>query len=113
MKTAKTALSEEKLDVHTRMMRKYKQVPEWWFTSMLIVTVALTIFACEYYNDSLQLPWWGVLLACGLSLFFTLPFGIIMATTNQVTYFPTISLFMCLVGFPYLKLNWCLLIYAA
>ncbi|CAK9158206.1 unnamed protein product [Ilex paraguariensis] len=44
---------------------------------------ATIMFACEYYNDILQLPWWGVLLACGIALFFTLPVGIIAATTNQ------------------------------
>ncbi|KAK1571944.1 hypothetical protein Q3G72_025262 [Acer saccharum] len=37
----------------------------------------------KHYNASLQLPWWGVLLACGIALFFTLPIGIITATTNQ------------------------------
>ena len=30
----------------------------------------------------LQLPWWGLLLAWALSFFFTLPIGIINATTN-------------------------------
>ncbi|KAF3332302.1 oligopeptide transporter 7 [Carex littledalei] len=80
---SKSAFQEKKVDVHTRLMSKYKQVPEWWFVCILIVTIALTIFACEYYIDQLQLPWWGVLLACALAIFFTLPIGIITATTNQ------------------------------
>ncbi|RWR80794.1 oligopeptide transporter 7-like protein [Cinnamomum micranthum f. kanehirae] len=79
----KSAFNEKRMDVHTRLMRKYKQVPEWWFVCILIANIALTIFACEYYNEQLQLPWWGVLLACGLAFFFTLPIGIITATTNQ------------------------------
>jgi len=66
-------------------MRKYKQVPESWFIVILIVNVALTIFTCEYYIDQLQLPWWGVLLACAIAIFFTVPIGIITATTNQVS----------------------------
>lgn len=65
-------------------MRKYKQVPEWWFVYILLGNVALTVFICEYYNEQLQLPWWGVLLACGIAIFFTLPIGIITAITNQV-----------------------------
>ncbi|RZC73827.1 hypothetical protein C5167_049309 [Papaver somniferum] len=81
---SKSAFQEKKMDVHTRLMSKYNQVPEWWFVSILIANIAATIFACEYYNDQLQLPWWGVLLACGLAIFFTLPIGIITATTNQV-----------------------------
>lgn len=72
------------MDVHTKLMRKYKQVPEWWFMCILFVNIGATIFTCEYYNNQLQLPWWGILVACGLAIFFTLPVGIITATTNQV-----------------------------
>lgn len=74
------------MDIHTRLMSKYKQVPEWWFWCILVGNIALTIFACEYYNEQLQLPWWGVLLACAIAIVFTLPIGIITAITNQVTY---------------------------
>ncbi|KAJ4776593.1 oligopeptide transporter [Rhynchospora pubera] len=80
---SKSAFQEKKMDVHTRLMSKYKQVPEWWFVCILISNIALTIFACEHYIDQLQLPWWGVLLACAIAIFFTLPIGIITATTNQ------------------------------
>ncbi|XP_031495743.1 oligopeptide transporter 7-like isoform X1 [Nymphaea colorata] len=79
---SKSAL-QSKLDVHTRLMQRYKRVPDWWFILILSVTIAAAIFACEYYNEELQLPWWGVLLACGLAFFYTLPVGIIAATTNQ------------------------------
>ncbi|CAK9321750.1 unnamed protein product [Citrullus colocynthis] len=71
-------------DVHTRIMkRNYKEVPQWWFHSILILMVALALFACEGFDKQLQLPWWGILLACGIALFFTLPIGIIQATTNM------------------------------
>nr|DAD36184.1 TPA_asm: hypothetical protein HUJ06_006824 [Nelumbo nucifera] len=80
---SKSAFQEKKMDIHTRLMSRYNQVPEWWFVCLLAANVAATIFACEYYNDQLQLPWWGVLLACGLAIFFTLPIGVITATTNQ------------------------------
>ncbi|RWR89396.1 Oligopeptide transporter [Cinnamomum micranthum f. kanehirae] len=80
---SKSALKERRMDVHTRLMSKYKQVPEWWFVCILLTSIGATIFACEYYNDQLQLPWWGVLLGCAVSIFFTLPIGIIAATTNQ------------------------------
>lgn len=80
---SKSSFKEKKMDIHTRLMSKYKQVPEWWFWSILIANITLTIFACEYYNEQLQLPWWGVLLACAIAFFFTLPIGIITAITNQ------------------------------
>ncbi|XP_077248499.1 oligopeptide transporter 7-like [Tasmannia lanceolata] len=82
-KLSKSAFKERKMDVHTRLMSKYKQVPEWWFICILIVNIAATVFICEYFNDQLQLKWWGVMLACAISIFFTLPIGIISATTNQ------------------------------
>uniref|UniRef100_A0A5B7BKK2 Putative oligopeptide transporter 7-like n=1 Tax=Davidia involucrata TaxID=16924 RepID=A0A5B7BKK2_DAVIN len=85
---SKSAFQEKNMDVHTKLMRKYKQVPEWWFTSILLVNIAAILFASMYYNDQLQLPWWGVLLACGLAFFFTLPIGVITATTNQM---PTLN----------------------
>lgn len=69
--------------MHTRLMRRYKQVPEWWFICLLLVNIAATLFTCQYYNVQLQLPLWGILLACGLAMFFTLPVGVIAATTNQ------------------------------
>ncbi|XP_072958440.1 oligopeptide transporter 7-like [Typha angustifolia] len=83
LEMSKMAFREERMDVHTRLMSRYKQVPQWWFVCILVVNVALTIFACEYYIDQLQLPWWGVLLACGIAFSFTLPIGILKATTNQ------------------------------
>lgn len=80
---SKSSFQEKTMDIHTKLMSKYNQVPEWWFVSILLANIALTVFACEYYNDQLQLPWWGVLLACGIAIFFTLPIGIITAITNQ------------------------------
>ncbi|XP_004502063.1 oligopeptide transporter 7-like [Cicer arietinum] len=80
---SKSSFNEKSMDIHTKLMRKYNQVPEWWFVCILIATIATTVFACEYYNEQLQLPWWGVLLACSIAIFFTLPIGIITAITNQ------------------------------
>ncbi|KAJ4956467.1 hypothetical protein NE237_013250 [Protea cynaroides] len=74
---------KRKMDIHTKLMSKYNQVPQWWFLLILAVNIAATLFACGYYNAQLQLPWWGVLLACFIALIFTLPIGIIYATTNQ------------------------------
>ncbi|KAJ1254764.1 hypothetical protein BS78_K329500 [Paspalum vaginatum] len=80
---SRSAFQEKTMDIHTKLMRRYKQVPEWWFICILVASVAITMFTCEYYIEQLQLPWWGVLLACSLAIFYTLPVGIIKATTNQ------------------------------
>lgn len=72
------------MDIHTRLMNAYKQVPMWWFHIILVVNIATIMFACLYYKEALQLPWWGVLLACVIAFIYTLPIGVITATTNQV-----------------------------
>ncbi|KAI3469119.1 hypothetical protein Pfo_025782 [Paulownia fortunei] len=80
---SRSSFKEKKMDIHTKLMSKYRQVPEWWFWCILVANIALTVFACEYYKEQLQLPWWGVILACVIAIFFTLPIGIITAITNQ------------------------------
>ncbi|XP_047965145.1 oligopeptide transporter 5-like [Salvia hispanica] len=76
--------SKFKLDVHTRLMKKnYESVPDWWFHSILALVFGLSLFACEGFGKQLQLPWWGLILACAMAFFFTLPVGIIQATTNM------------------------------
>ncbi|XP_057453185.1 oligopeptide transporter 6-like [Lotus japonicus] len=83
MQSKRAFEDSKKIDIHTRLMRRYKSVPQWWFHIILVANIALIIFICQYYNESLQLPWWGVLLACAIAISFTLPIGIISATTNQ------------------------------
>ncbi|BFI12331.1 hypothetical protein MPTK1_4g06980 [Marchantia polymorpha subsp. ruderalis] len=80
----RAALRLKQEDVHTRLMRAYPEVPGWWFHGLLLLFIILSIAACEVFNDQLQLPWWGVLFACALAIAFTLPIGVIAATTNQV-----------------------------
>ncbi|EPS68970.1 hypothetical protein M569_05793, partial [Genlisea aurea] len=78
---AKTSV---KPDIHGRLMKKnYESVPEWWFHGILIAVFGLSLFAIEGFGKQLQLPWWGLIAACVMALFFTLPVGIIQATTNQ------------------------------
>ncbi|CAJ2671406.1 unnamed protein product [Trifolium pratense] len=70
-------------DVHTRIMKKnYEQVPEWWFVTILILMFMMALVACEGFGKQLQLPWWGILLSLAIALVFTLPIGVIEATTN-------------------------------
>ncbi|XP_058112758.1 oligopeptide transporter 1-like [Magnolia sinica] len=79
-----TTARDQVSDIHTRLMKKnYEVVPQWWFYAILISMIALATLACQGFDKQLQLPLWGIFLACALALFFTLPIGIITATTNQ------------------------------
>lgn len=72
-------------DIHTRLMKKnYEAVPEWWFQCLLILVIGLALLTCEGFGRQLQLPYWGIMLAIALASIFTLPVGVIVATTNQV-----------------------------
>ncbi|KAL3614818.1 oligopeptide transporter [Castilleja foliolosa] len=74
----------DKLDIHGRLMKKnYESVPNWWFYIILGVVFLLSLWACEGFGKQLQLPWWGLIMACAMAMFFTLPIGIIQATTNH------------------------------
>ncbi|KAL3846123.1 hypothetical protein ACJIZ3_003526 [Penstemon smallii] len=79
----KTAFKNKKMDIHTRLMQSYKQVPMWWFIVILGANIAIVLLCCIFYESTLQLPWWGALLAFVIAFVFTLPIGIIAATTNQ------------------------------
>ncbi|CAH9119455.1 unnamed protein product [Cuscuta epithymum] len=70
-------------DIHTRLMKKYKDIPAWWFYVTLALSLALSLFMCIFMKNEIQLPWWGLLLAVAVACLFTLPISVITATTNQ------------------------------
>jgi hypothetical protein len=73
-----------KEDIHTKLMKNYKDIPSWWFYLLLGVTFVVSLMICIFLNDQIQMPWWGLLIASALAFIFTLPISIITATTNQV-----------------------------
>ncbi|KAF8937715.1 hypothetical protein BGZ47_008905 [Haplosporangium gracile] len=75
----KSARAENE-DIHSRLMRVYPEVPDWWYIVLFVVSLALSLFTCQQYNF---MPWWAVLLAMAIAIFFVLPVGIVQAVTNQ------------------------------
>lgn len=72
-------------DIHTKLMRRYKDIPSWWFYVLLAVTLAVSFALCIFLNDQVQMPWWGLIFAAAMAFIFTLPISIITATTNQAS----------------------------
>lgn len=67
-------------DNHTKMMRKYREVPWWWYGILLVAMTALSFGAvCGWPT---HLSWWALLIGLLISLVWTIPIGIIYATTN-------------------------------
>ena len=65
-------------------MKKYEDIPSWWFHLLLTGSVLVSLALCIFLKDEVQMPWWGLIFAAGLAFVFTLPISIITATTNQV-----------------------------
>ncbi|KAJ0251208.1 Oligopeptide transporter 3 [Hirschfeldia incana] len=78
-----SAVKTVKLDIHGKLMQRYKQVPEWWFYVLLVGSVAMSLLMSFVWKESVQLPWWGMLFAFAMAFIVTLPIGVIQATTNQ------------------------------
>ncbi|XP_010244696.1 PREDICTED: oligopeptide transporter 4-like [Nelumbo nucifera] len=73
-----------KEDIHTRLMKKYSDIPGWWFYLLLVVTLVVSLLLCIFLKSQVQMPWWGFLFASVIAFVFTLPITVIVATTNQV-----------------------------
>ncbi|KAL6633728.1 hypothetical protein ACP70R_026399 [Stipagrostis hirtigluma subsp. patula] len=77
------ASQKEEPDIHTKLMKKYDDIPGWWFYSLMALSMTVSLLLCTVLKHEVQLPWWGLLFACGMAFVFTLPISIISATTNQ------------------------------
>ncbi|KAG2688641.1 hypothetical protein I3760_09G105900 [Carya illinoinensis] len=79
----RSAMKNAKLDIHAKLMKSYKQVPQWWYLILLAGSIILSLVMSFVWKKDVQLPWWGMLFAFALAWIVTLPIGVIQATTNQ------------------------------
>ncbi|KAK3833808.1 MAG: OPT family small oligopeptide transporter [Linnemannia elongata] len=71
---------DENEDVHSRLMRAYPEVPDWWYGLLFVITFSLSMVTVEVWD---YMPWWALLLAFAIAAVFVLPVGIVQAITNQ------------------------------
>ncbi|KAF9430020.1 hypothetical protein BGZ94_008617 [Podila epigama] len=76
----KSARISEDEDIHSRLMKVYPEVPNWWYGCLFIITFGLSMVTCVIWD---YLPWWALILAMFIAVIFILPVGIIQAVTNQ------------------------------
>ncbi|KAG0206313.1 hypothetical protein BGX33_007472, partial [Mortierella sp. NVP41] len=72
----RAAISMKDHDIHSRMMVKYKEVPQWLF----LVSLAMSIITVTKWH---YLPWYHLLISLAIAFIFALPIGIVQAVTNQ------------------------------
>lgn len=67
-------------DPFSRSMTKYKEVPEWVFTILLVISIVLGILAAKLYPS--DAPVWTIFFAIGLNFVFLIPICIVYSTTG-------------------------------
>jgi OPT family small oligopeptide transporter len=71
---------DEEADIHMKMMSKYKEAPTWWYLSLFVMMIVLSLITILAFPTNLT--WWAFALALSISFVFSLPIGIIQAITN-------------------------------
>ncbi|KAH6653062.1 OPT oligopeptide transporter protein-domain-containing protein [Truncatella angustata] len=73
----------EEPDVHLKLIRNYREAPEWWFLTVFVISFVFGLVAAVCWDT--HLPWWAYIVTIIIGAFFVLPVGIIQAVTNSQT----------------------------
>jgi len=75
MKLAK----DQDADIHLKLMRKYREAPEWWFLGTFLISLAFALAASQAYET--HLTWWALLFSIFIGAIFFVPIAMIYAIT--------------------------------
>ncbi|KAH7309857.1 oligopeptide transporter 2 [Stachybotrys elegans] len=67
-------------DGHTRMMLKYKEVPEWWYGCVFAFGFVVSIISLTAWPT--DTPWWSILGVTGVGAVLTIPWVVITSIAN-------------------------------
>ncbi len=79
-KDAKSTLSKYD-DPHSKMMSRYKEVPDWCFYSILVISLVLAIVCVKVYPES-KTPVWGIFFTVGINFVFLIPLCLLLSVTG-------------------------------
>lgn len=71
---------EGAMDVHSRQMAKYKEVPDAWFIFILVGAIAVSVAFVKVFPT--EIPVWLVFLLIGINIVFAVPLSFLSATTG-------------------------------
>ncbi|PHH65638.1 hypothetical protein CDD81_1724 [Ophiocordyceps australis] len=71
---------EGAMDVHSRLMARYPEVPDWWFLAILAGAVAVSVVFVRIYP--VDTPVWLVFLLLAINALFAVPLSFLSATTG-------------------------------
>ncbi|KAG2731410.1 hypothetical protein G9P44_005826 [Scheffersomyces stipitis] len=69
-------------DPHSKMMSAYKEVPDWAFLVVLVISLVLAIICVKIYPA--ETPVWGLFFALGIDFVFLIPITAIYSRTGYV-----------------------------
>ena len=64
----------------SRMMRKYKDVPQWWYATMFIIMIGISLGVCLGYPT--RMHWWAYFVSIIISVVWFVPIGLIQGMTS-------------------------------
>ncbi|KAJ5902554.1 OPT oligopeptide transporter [Penicillium taxi] len=76
-----TNARDEHDDIHNRLMKTYKEVPEWWYATILAFSFVIGCIVVKVYETTF--PVWGMVIAVALCLVLQIPYGMVYAITNS------------------------------
>lgn len=71
---------DEHEDVHNRLMKKYKDAPDWWYLIILALCFIIGCVVAHVYTPGF--PIWGMVVSLLLCLILQVPYGMVYAITN-------------------------------
>ena len=69
-------------DIHAKLMREYKTVPNWWYGAIFLILFGLSIVCVQVFDTNL--PVWALMVAMLLPVIYFLPAAFIYASTAQI-----------------------------
>lgn len=67
-------------DVHMRLMKRYKEAPDWWFAILFVIFFVLSLLCVKLWDTGM--PIWALVFALGIASSLLVPIGMIYALTN-------------------------------
>ncbi|SCU81636.1 LADA_0C00210g1_1 [Lachancea dasiensis] len=67
-------------DAHSRSMRKYKEVPDWWYFLIFLISLVIAICVIEKYHTGT--PVWTLFMSIGFNFVFLIPLTLLQAVTG-------------------------------
>ena len=67
--------------MHARLMAVYTEVPQWWYASIAVCSLALLLVGIHLFPT--QLPVWAACMAFVLAAFLSIPLATLQAITSQ------------------------------